>query len=321
MLMRKARWLVLVLAACCGTVSGQLRVRNRQKGVPDVDFGSKRGPTREQLRRAIHQRCERGIRKAHAYVKQAKYAEACRELAGAPLDAADPDPRQKAEILRLYREIEEVGAERFAAARALYDEGEYTEALASFREIVRQFAKLPSGIRAGQALRDARTDPLVIGAMADAKAIKLARTADAIIDKHFAALARRQAQATDAPAKDPSPAKPPTLRTERIKRLDEDDMLRVIGILQRVVKQFPDTVTGMLATDDLNELEADEKFWARIEALRKAKEIRHALKRAELFHSGGLLDQALIYYRQIVEKYPGTEAAATAAKEIAKIEG
>ncbi len=227
--------------------------------------------------------------------------------------AADLPPLQE-----LYQAVEAQGQAMLSEANQAYSDQDYGTALAGYREVVRIFNSLPSADRATEALAAAREDENVRIYLADQAAMGLARRIDTVIANHQAQVAADREADSDETAEDEQDADDVS-RVDAIRALPVEKQAEVVEVMASIVDQFSATPTGAQVKAELAELAADEALMARINAARQDRKADQALKRAQMYHKGGMLDKALDYYKAVVADYPDSQAAKTARQAIAEL--
>ena len=239
-------------------------------------------------------------------------------LARQRLDDARHNVTSKATDLpplrELYQAVEAQGQAMLAEANQAFLAESYGVALAGYSEVAKIFKGLPSGDQAADALAAARKDERVTMYLADQAAQGLAGRIDAVIAAHLALVAGDEAVEDEQDAEELS-------RVDAIRALPIDKQVAVVDEMESIVNQFSATPTGVRVRGELAELEADEALMARISAARQARKADQALKRAQMYQKGGMLEKALDYYKAVVADYPDSDAAKTARQAIKEIAG
>ncbi len=250
------------------------------------------------------------IAKARAHLEAQEWLPARKRLDEARRNvtdkAADLPP-----LRELYQALETQGQAMLSEANRAYLDQDYGTCLVGYRQVARVFKGLPSADQAADALSAASEDENVQMYLADQAAMGLARKIDTIIANH------QKQTAADAPT-DEAPLE--VARVDAIRALPVDEQVEVVGVMESIVERFSATPTGEGVKSELAALQADEALMARINAARGDRKADQALKRAKMYHTGGMLEKALGYYRAVVSDHPESEAADEARDAVAEIE-
>jgi len=109
-------------------------------------------------------------------------------------------------------------------------------------------------------------------------------------------------------------------RAERVKILAIKKQHRVVRLLERITKSYPDCPTGRRARADLDQLFADQTFAAKLAGFREQRKAQAALNKAEMYRKAGMTEQAAQFYKEVIESYPGTKQAVTAKARLSLLE-
>lgn len=306
---------VLLAAVCVWPISagGQVSVGTSTPGGSKVGMGvisDDPAADAEAQRERRQKRFAELIAQARAHVEAQEWLPARKRLDEARRNvtdkAADLPP-----LRELYQALETQGQAMLSQANRAYLDQDYGTSLAGYREIAKVFKGLPSADQAADALSAAAEDENVQMHLADQAAMELVRNIDTVIAVH-----RKQA-AEDASSDEPPPE---VTRAEAIRALPVDKQVEVVGLMESIVERFSATPTGAQIKGELAALQADEAMMVRINAARGDRKADQALKRAKMYHTGGMLEKALRYYREVVADHPASDAADEAREAIAQLE-
>jgi len=114
------------------------------------------------------------------------------------------------------------------------------------------------------------------------------------------------------------------------KRLVADEELAIAQKLQsdgkhelayarfkQVAKSFPDTPAANIAGDAVAKYEQDPAFVKRANETAAGGKAKGTLNLAQSYRNAGRREQARAKYREVIDSYPGTSYAETAARELA----
>ena len=250
------------------------------------------------------------------------------DMARQGIDAAKHLLTDKPDVERLVdlmQKMETEGVRQLKGTQKLKESEEYRKYLRELRRISFQFGTLPCGKRAKEMLALAASDPGMQAALQEVKATALEQLVDRVIEGHFRAQARSAKTKHPAAGKSPGetqaagPTTMPAGRAERIKRMDLKKQARVVEMLQQIAKLYPHSPTGVRARSDLETLLSDKAFMARLAAAESGREVRRAYSKAETYRKAGLIDKAVLLYKRLIKKYPGTPEANRAADQIREL--
>ena len=314
----------LLLAALIGLqtppAAGQTSVGTTTPDGTSVGMGVIRNDSADDAeaeRRRRQKRFAELIAEARGHVEAGEWLPARKRL-----DEARRNVTDKATDLppmrELYQALEKQGQTMLGSANRAYSEEDYGTALAGFSEVVRIFKGLPSADQAADALAMAQEDENVKMYLADQAAQALARRIDTIIANHRAQAAADGEVDSDGAAEDEHGVGGIS-RVEAIRALPVGKQVEIVDVMESIVDQFSATPTGARVEGELAALEADEALMAAINAVRHDRKAAQALKRAQMYHKGGMPEKALGYYKAVVADYPDHEAAETARQAIDEI--
>ena len=296
-------------AVLCGRARAQVTVGQRLPSGQTVTIRHKTPDPKKEAER-LRKRCGQEIAAARKHITNKKWRRAriC-------LDKAAGFARDKAqakEVVRLASQVDAEGRRRLEEADKHYRAGEYLKAIEQCRRIVRTFGSLPSGRKAGKALKRAKSDPAAREAMLDSKAGALDRAIERMLAGHFSPVPRAAATMPARRAGSRTKPAPPKSRPEAIARLPIKKADRAVELLERIARRYGQCPTGRAAAEDMGRLRADEGFMSALQAFRDRKRARAAFGQAEAYRKAGLRDKALECYRKIVKEYPAAPEAAKA---------
>lgn len=232
---------------------------------------------------------------------------------GAMIDKSQAPP-----IAALYQKLEKEGRKLLRQAEEKYTRKEYAEALVQYQRIVMAFGRLPCARAARDAVAAAEKNPEIQEVLQEAKAQVLGETIEKIIARADAAEPPAATGPDKVKGKGPKPkGRPPRpSRVERIRKLNAENQIRVMDLLEKLAKLYPITPTGRRAGEDLQELQSDEEFRLALSQRRLAVKAGAALRRARTYEQAGMGDKAVEYYEQVVRDYPDTPEAREAQSRI-----
>ncbi|MCK5114330.1 MAG: hypothetical protein KAR11_06160 [Phycisphaerae bacterium] len=248
------------------------------------------------------------------------------------------DRSQKAQLRRVYGKLDAEGQKLLKKSREAFNSKAYLEAITGYEDICCTFGHLPCAIAARDALKHIESIPEAQSVLQDRKAYKLAEkiertingnqsqvddqcaTENADEDKDKNEEARDGESSSndteeDIPATDTQPS-----RVEQIKLLCVVKQAKVIKLMAKAVKLYPLSQAGKQAGDDLEVLQKDEAFQAKLKKYIQTQEAKRLYKLAEMYRKANLIPKALKYYKQVVENFPGTDLADKAKKRVAALE-
>ena len=237
--------------------------------------------------------------RAEKQLADGQHPSACRSLASARNLSITPELGSR--WARLCGQLQKIGAERFAAAEALYQRGRYLQAVDEYRRIAATFAPLPVAKAARRAMVEARDDPEVQAAIDEVRAARRF--------KYVAALLQPTTAPTTRPAAAPR-RRPVT--AEAIMALTDGPFRRAVDTLESIVRSFGGAPTAGQVRAILRAIRADAKATARLVRLRRAQRAAQALAKAEAYEKAGLASKAAGLYRQLIKDFPDTPQAARA---------
>ena len=267
-------------------------------------------------RRRMKERFDELTDQAQQHIEDEQWREAVDklDLAGVLITDRDADV---ARLRELYQHLERHGRTLLAEADAAFRQQRYVEAMAGYEKIVHLLPDLPAAEEAYASLEAARADPSVRAFLAEQRAVKLSEDIDRIIagpdDEGDPA-----AQSTGEPAENSEDA--PPSRPVLIKALTLAQQVQIVELMEELESDYGRTPTGQAVTAELESLRADEAFMAAVDGARQDKQAEHTLKKAQLYERNGMSDKALVFYKEVVERYPDSEAAQTAREQILALE-
>jgi len=294
------RWCIMVALCWPCTVWGQ-QIDHQFPGGQRFRMGQVEPDPAKELARQ-RKACNRKIDTARKQIADKQWGRARLTLDRAKAIAVDAS--QASRINALYRKVDQQGQQRLIEARKQYEAGRYVEALETLEAVSNAFGWLPSGDAARQTAQKYKSDPKVAEALTEAKAAGLDKLVAGLLEATVAGKATAGKPASQ-------PARAPT-RAEKVKMLPLKKQHRVVGLLERIAKSYPDCPTGRKARADLDELFSDKAFAARLTEFRRQRKARAALNKAETYRRAGMTEQAVRFYKEVIDAYPGTKQAATA---------
>ena len=302
------RWCIMAALCWPGTVWGQ--IDHQFPGGQRFKMGQiKKDPAKEIERQK--KACNRKIDAARKQVADKQWGQARLTLDRAKAIAVDAS--QMSRVNSLYQKVDQEGRRRLPEARKAYEAECYVEALETLEAISNAFGWLPSGNAARQTMQRYKSDPKVAEALAEAKAAEL--------DKLVVRLLKGKTESKEAAAEKPTSRPAHALsRAERVKILAIKKQHRVVRLLERITKSYPDCPTGRRARADLDQLFADQTFAAKLAGFREQRKAQAALNKAEMYRKAGMTEQAAQFYKEVIESYPGTKQAVTAKARLSLLE-
>jgi TolA-binding protein len=85
-----------------------------------------------------------------------------------------------------------------------------------------------------------------------------------------------------------------------------------------IVTDFPDTPTAAVAQEEIKTYEANTKFMQAL-ARSKLSQARSALSLADSYRRSGKLDLAKAKYQEVIDQFPGSKEAETAAAALSQL--
>ena len=310
-------WAVGALAAFVALTA--MIARGQIQGGANLPSGTRVGmgpvaedPEKEKQRKK--KRFDQLITKAEKLIADEKWQQARQGLDTARTLVTD----RKADVPRLrglYQQLEDHGRSVLTRANEAYARKRYAEAIDLYQEIAHVLKGLPAAKEAQASLQTAKADPQIKAHYAAMRAAALDRRIDRI-------LAEASSESSDRPddgaATRPGPSSRPSDpggRVAAIKLLAVPKQVAVIGIMEKIQRDYGQTTAAGRIADELAALTGDEEFMGPLRRARRAEEADRALKRARLYHKAGMLAKALKYYEDVVRRYPQTAAAETARAE------
>ncbi|HDZ20781.1 hypothetical protein LCGC14_0205360 [marine sediment metagenome] len=310
-------WAVGALAACVALTAPV--ARGQVQGGANLPSGTRVGmgpagedPEKEKQRRK--KRFDQLITKAQKLIADEKWLRARQSLDTARTLVTD----RKADVPRLrnlYQQLENYGRSVLTQANEAYDQKRYAEAIDLYQQVAHVLKGLPAAKEAQASLQTAKADPQIKAHYAAMRAAALDRQIDRIIAE---ASSESSDRPDDGAATRPGPSSRPSDpggRVAAIKLLAVDKQVAVIGIMEKIQRDYGKTAVAGRIADERVALTGDEEFMGPVRRARHAEDAERALKRARLYHKGGMLAKALKYYEDVVRRYPQTAAAETAGAE------
>jgi len=298
---------IAVALLVTGAVNAQ--IDHQFPGGQRVRMGQvKKDPAKEieQQRKA----CGRKIENARKHLADKQWGEARLALDRAWAIAVDAS--QASSIKSLYQKVDQQGRRKLDEARDAYKSERFIKAIESLEKVSNAFGWLPSGQSARKTLDLYKSDSRVIEAIAEAQAGEV----DKLISMLIAPQAASKPKVKTKPASAPAPA---GNRATLVKALPLRKQHRVMELLTRIAKSFPECPTGRRAHADLEELKSDKAFSAELAEFRRKRKAQAALSKAEMYRKAGMTTQAVGFYKDVIESYPGTAQAATAKARLSLI--
>lgn len=237
-----------------------------------------------------------------------KLAAACRLCCQALVIAgSDQGRRQRAESLA--GEVDQAGQKLLAEAEEKFKAANYADALKSFQRIAITFRGMPCSKKARERLTSVRNDPAVSAALKEAKAAALMELVMELIE------AAREPLAAQAPI-GPAEGQPRLADEVVVAGMEPEGQADIVKDLETIVKDYADTPTVDKADLLLKRLRADKKIMSAVKKWDSDKAAGNLLARARMYRSGSLDEKAVQYYQELINKYPKTEFAAEARKEL-----
>ena len=325
--MRVDRIAVLAAAAmlvCVTPAAGQVKTEFRDKkgnrvtgaGPSDAGSGSRVGTGTvdnvdpEAEKEMMRRRCRQLLTKAAKFVAEENWGAANMALRRAKNLTVDP------ELGRTYRDLtlklNRGGKAMLDQADRAYGEKNYVAALRSYERILALFAGQPVGTAARQRLDEARKNPTVRAALLEARAQGMYGIVARIVARSRAAATRPAATrpAATRPADEAKLDTPITL--DDITALKAAEFLRLVGMLENIVKSCKGAPTADKAGRLLTEMNADTALKTRLARVRRDRLARQSLAKAEAYHKAGMTQKAVDLYRKVIHNFKGTSQAAKA---------
>ena len=313
--MRNATAVCLCVLLGGAAARAGIRVGHRPRGGPRAVMAPvKESPA--QIRKRLRKEYDDSLAAAKRAFAGKNWTETRIYLKAA--QAAMLEKSQAAPIKSLYEKLEKEGRKELDQAEKQYARAEYAKALKAYQLISLKFGQLPCAREARAAIMAARENPEVQSVLLEVVASVLDKQVARIISLATGASSSAGADGDKAAKKAKSEKRgtPRSGRIEQIRKLDKDKQVKVMDMLKRIAKLYPQTPTGRRAGADLQELESDEAFREALNVHRLAVKVAAALRRAETYEKAGMLDKAVMYYKQIVRDYPDTPEAEEASKRI-----
>lgn len=303
-------WVVVAggLLSLSRTARGQIQGGTTLPGGTRVGVGTVDTSDPVDERQRMKERFKELTDQAQRLIEDEQWREAVDklELARGLITDRDADV---ARLRVLYEKLERHGRTLLAEADAAYQEQRYREAMAGYEAIVYLLPDLPAAEEAFASLEAARVDPLVRAFLAEERAARLNDDIDRILGPD-------PQDDDDAPAEGETSEEPPPSRPERIKTLALAQQVQIVELMEQLEITYGETPTGEAVTAELEVLRADEAFMAAVNGARQDKQADQTLKKAQLYQRNGMAAKALIFYEEIIELYPDSEAAQTAREQV-----
>ena len=284
---RFARWVLIILFIACALPSdaiGQSRGRGRGRLPGGEPSGT--DPTDPAKRDAAR------ARKAQRYLEQGRQLLAKGRVQRAKvkfksvIEMMGADPLGQAAFSELSK-IHDQGMQALGAARLLYQDGDYRNALDQAKQCRAQYANIWSRIEgAGNAPNVARL------------AVRLIKTIEA---DPKAKIAFQEHEASKRARKIP--------RLEKQAKKDAKRYFDLYKLLKTVSGRFPDCPTGKQCEARLAKLKADKKIWKVIRREERRRFIASALRKVDWLRKEGRKAEAAAEYKKLARKYPGKSEA------------
>ncbi|MFW6061547.1 MAG: tetratricopeptide repeat protein [Planctomycetota bacterium] len=80
-------------------------------------------------------------------------------------------------------------------------------------------------------------------------------------------------------------------------------------LLEQITSRYPETPCGQRVAAELEQIRQDEQFMVDFRVHRGARKAREALSAADAYFHAGMTRRAEERYRELIRRYPDTDAA------------
>ena len=221
------------------------------------------------------------------------------------------DAGLRSQVASVAKSIDELASKDLAAADADYAAQKYPQALRVYR-ILARYAQIKTGAAARAKLKAAEKDPTCAQMLLNAKAAEvydqvhfiLKCAADTPVNSNPVAATQPSLDLNDGI--DPGDTDETDLPAHyrRAQKLSGGERVRLLSVLDAVIKAFPTTPSGKVSTKLRDRLLADPTFAATITTTKADDDLRQTFDLAEKYRKAGNTTLAAEHYRKVLVAAP-----------------
>lgn len=286
-------------------------------------FGTPSGSSGQIDKTAIRNRCLSYIADSKQKLSANLLIASYESLDKACGSAIDSDLR--GQIVEACKPLEEAARKVIADADKEFAAGNYTEAMRRYRQMC-YMSKLKAGVEARNKIKAAEKDAVFAAVVRNAKAAEMYSSIHFILrckldpDEGDGATTKPGNALLNGGAGEGSDDVDVAAHARRAMLLSASEQVRLMGVLDTVIKVFHDTPSGAAADALRTKLMGDAKFAAGVEKQKKEDNLRGTFEWAQQHERAGQPAKAIESFRKVMADGPGTDWAYKAKAKIDSIE-